>query len=152
MEQIGFPTKKLWILPDFLSVLGDPQALRSEISVSHTLKQAFAFRPVTNALAFPIHTVLTCGDGIADGHVRMGVGFARIRLACESKRIANPHHSLLYSYTVPTRMKRLWQGDSHNIKKACESPSDSRESVSFGSSSELRIRITRRGYQLCSLF
>ena len=29
-----------------------------------------------------INVVLTCVDGSANGHVRMGVGFARIRLAC----------------------------------------------------------------------
>jgi len=29
-------------------------------------------------------------DGFANGHVRTGVGFVRIRLACESVRIANP--------------------------------------------------------------
>ena len=74
-----------------------------------------------------------------NGHVRMGVGFARIRLACESMRIANPHHRC----TVPTpRRKRLRYSDSHNINKACESLSDSRESAWLANPCELRIRIT----------
>ena len=55
-----------------------------------------------------------------------------------SKRIANPPHRC----TVPTtRRKRLWHGDSHNIKKACESLSDSRESAWLANPGELRIRI-----------
>ena len=67
----------------------------------------------------------TCVDAFAL-RVRMGVGSARFRLVCESMRIANPHHKC----TAPTpRRKRLWHGDSHNIKKACESLSDSRESA-----------------------
>ena len=42
-------------------------------------------------------------DGFAHGHVRMVVGSARIRLACESMRIANPYHRC----SVPTpRRKR----------------------------------------------
>ena len=35
---------------------------------------------------------LDCVDGFAKGHVRMGVGFARVRFAYEAMRIANPHH------------------------------------------------------------
>jgi len=110
-------------------------------------------RPVYNALTgtaavFNIsrsqtiyHEVVkhSCVDGFANGHVRMGVGFARIRLACESMRIANPRHRC----TVPTpHRKRLWHGDSYNIKKACESLSDSCESAWLANPCELRIRIT----------
>ena len=55
----------------------------------------------------PILPSNTCVDGFANGHVRMVVGFARIRLACESMRIANPHQKC--TRTVPTpRRKRLW--------------------------------------------
>ena len=81
----------------------------------------------------------TCVDGFANWHVRMGVGFARIRLACKTVRSANPHQR----HTVPTpRSKRLWHGDSHNIKNACESLSDSRESARLSNPCKLRIGIT----------
>ena len=87
-------------------------------------------------------TLIGCVDGLANGHVRMGVGFARIRLACESLRIANPHQRC----TVPTpRRKCLWHGDSHNIKKACESLSISRESAWLANPCETRVRITACG-------
>ena len=47
----------------------------------------------------------SCVDGFANGHVLMGVGFARIRLACESMRNAIPQ----YRCSVPTpHRKRLW--------------------------------------------
>ena len=36
-------------------------------------------------------TGLLSVDGVVNGHVRTGVGFARIRLACESMQIANPY-------------------------------------------------------------
>ena len=88
---------------------------------------------------FVLSLCLTCVDGLANGHVRMSVGFARNRLACEFMRIANPHHRC----TVPTpRRKRLWQGDSHDIKKACESLLDSRGSAWLANPCEMRIRIT----------
>ena len=62
--------------------------------------------------------LLCCVDGFANGHVRMGVGFVRIRLACESMRVANPHHRI--NVPTPRRKCLWWHGDSHNIKKACD--------------------------------
>ena len=49
--------------------------------------------PWQSVVAF-LHSfsIQTCVDGFANGHVRTGVGFPRIRLACESTRIANPLH------------------------------------------------------------
>ena len=71
--------------------------------------------------------------------MRLGGGFAPIRLACVSMRNANPHQRC--TVTTPCR-KRLWHGDSHNIKKAGESRSDTRESAWLANPCELRIRIT----------
>ena len=71
----------------------------------------------------------------------------RIHANCESARQARLLYVCMSTVRTPCR-KRLWQGDLHNIKKACESLSDSCESVSFANPCELRITIPGENHRV----